>query len=124
MEMDHGEMIQLISQIGIPASMGVVMVWYLIKVIVPRQMETIDRQADKFKDALRSQQDAFNIALTLEQQVHREMLLSVTECIREQSSSTRETLQEVNRSTAELSQAVYKLYGKMGIPNGRSGNDH
>ena len=112
------EILQIVSQVGVPTTMAVVMVWYLIKVIVPKQMETIDRQADRFKDALRLQQDAFNNALQMEQKVHREMLTGVTECIREESSATRDTLQEVNRSTAELSQAVYKLYGRMGVNSG------
>lgn len=111
--------VQLALQVGVPATMGIIIVWYLIKVIIPKQMETIDKQSAMFKDALLSQQASFDAALRLEQQVHREMLQSVTETIRAESVLTRETLTELNRSTQALVVAVNRMYGQLGL-NGQS----
>ena len=108
-------LISMVAQVGVPATMGVVIVWYLIKVIVPKQMETIDKQSEVFKEALLSQQKANDAALRLEQQVHREMLHGVTQSIRDESVATRETLSELNRSTQALVVAVNKMYGRLGM---------
>ena len=112
--------IQLITQVGVPAGIGVVCVAYLIKVLIPKQMETIDRQAAQFQQALQSQQAAFDTALRLEAEVHREMLGVVTQTVRDQALATRETLNELNHSTKDLTKAVYKLYGHSGLNGDRT----
>lgn len=107
------EVATVIAQVGVPAGLGIIIVWYLIKVIIPKQMETIDKQADRFKDALMGQQQLFDQSLRLEQQVHREMLGIVVDELRAQSAATRETLNSLNRTTGEMSAVVHKLYGRM-----------
>ena len=111
-------LINLVLQVGVPAAIGLFCVVYLIKVIIPKQMDTIDRQAEIFKGALEKQQETFDTALKHEQQVHREMLSIITDTIREQSQYTRDTLNELDRSMKDMTKALYKLYGAIG-PNGK-----
>ncbi len=109
------EFLQMATQVGVPASIGVICVFYLIKVIIPKQMETIEKQTEAFTLALKQQQDAFDQAIRLEQETHKAMMVEYTNHLRSEAQATREALGELNRAVMEMTKAVYKLYGRSGL---------
>lgn len=102
--MDEAMMLDFIIRTGVPAGLGVVVVLYLLKVIIPEQQKT-------FREELAATRKTFEDALRTEQQLHQAMMNQVTQTIQSEGQQTRAALSALDNSTKTLSQTVYKLYG-------------
>ena len=94
-------------QAGIPAGLGVIVVMYLLKYLIPNQQAL-------FKQALTDQQAIFQTAISTEQQVHTASMEQLSGVLRDESTQTRQTISELSSQVQQLSEAVFKLYGKAG----------
>jgi len=102
--MSEAVLLDFIVRTGIPAALGVVVVLYLLKVIIPEQQKT-------FREELAATRKTFEDALRTEQQLHQAMMAQVTQTIQNEGQQTRAALASLDNSTKALSQTVYKLYG-------------
>ena len=104
-----------IIRTGVPAGLGVVVVLYLLKVIIPEMQKT-------FREEMAATRATFEGTLRSEQALHQTMMQQVTQTIQSESQQTRATLQSegqqtraaltsLDNTTKQLSQTVYKLYG-------------
>jgi len=104
-----------IIRTGVPAGLGVVVVMYLMKVIIPEMQRT-------FREEMASTRLTFENTLRSEQALHQTMMQQVTQTIQSENQQTRATMQSegqqtraaiqsLDNTTKQLSQTVYKLYG-------------
>lgn len=107
-------MLDFIVRTGIPAGLGVVVVMYLMRTIIPDMQQT-------FRDEMTASRQTFKDALESEQRVHSQMMQQITEAVRDESAQTRAAIKSLDDSTKELSQTVFKIYGATHGPEKRSG---
>lgn len=93
-----------IIRTGVPAGLGVVVVLYLLKVIIPEMQKT-------FREEMASTRETFQTALRTEQQAHQALMSQMAQTLQSEGQQTRATLQSLDNTTKQLSQTVYKLYG-------------
>jgi len=104
-----------IIRTGVPAGLGVVVVMYLLKVIIPEMQKT-------FREEMLAARTTFENTIRSEQALHQSMMQSVTQTIQNENQQTRAmmqsegqqtraTIQSLDNTTKQLSQTVYKLYG-------------
>jgi hypothetical protein len=89
---------------GVPAGLGVVVVMYLLKVIIPEMQKT-------FREEMAATRATFEATLRSEQTLHQAMMQQVTQTIQNEGVQTRAALTSLDNSTKALSQTVYKMYG-------------
>jgi hypothetical protein len=89
---------------GIPAGLGVVVVMYLLRSIIPEMQKT-------FREEMAASRKTFEDALANEQRTHQALMQQVTQTLQSEGQQTRATLQSLDNTTKQLSQTVYKLYG-------------
>ena len=110
--MDASEVLKWGSQIGIPAVMGVMLVMYLVKALIPRLLSSMDKQAESFKESLVEERKDFMATLRTVEQSHQEVARGLADAIREEHQETRASLKELTRQTNQLTAAIYELYGR------------
>lgn len=104
-----------ILRTGVPAGLGVVVVMYLLKVIIPEMQRT-------FREEMASTRATFENTIKSEQALHQAMMQQVTQTIQNEGQQTRAALTSegqqtraaltsLDTTTKQLSQTVYKLYG-------------
>lgn len=96
--------LDFIVRTGVPAGLGVVVVMYLLKTIIPEMQRT-------FREEMAASRKTFEDALKAEQTTHQALMQQVTQAIQSEAQQTRVTLQNLDNTTRQLSQTVYKLYG-------------
>jgi hypothetical protein len=96
--------LDFIVRTGVPAGLGVVVVMYLLKTIIPEMQRT-------FRDEMAASRKTFEDSLKAEQATHQALMQQVTQTIQSEAQQTRVTLQNLDTTTKQLSQTVYKLYG-------------
>jgi hypothetical protein len=112
------EVLNFLLQAGLPAGLGVLVVYYLLQHHLPREQAM-------YSESLRAQQDTFKDALTSEQKVHGELMTQLTEQHKESLSVLRDTfvdehnrtrvaLDRLSEQTSKLSEAVFTLRGQEG----------
>ena len=97
-------LLDFIIRTGIPAGLGVVVVMYLLRTILPEMQRT-------FREEMAASRNTFENALKAEQVVHQTLMKQVTATLQQEGERTRQTLQSLDTTTKQLSQTVYKLYG-------------
>jgi DNA anti-recombination protein RmuC len=97
-------MLDFLVRTGIPAGLGVVVVIYLLRSIIPEMQKT-------FRDEMAATRKTFEDSLRAEQATHQTLMKQVTDTLSSEGAQTRATLQSLDQSTRQLSQNVYKLYG-------------
>lgn len=102
--MSDAAMLDFIVRTGIPAGLGVVVVMYLLKTLIPEMQRT-------FREELAATRKTFEDSLKAEQQLHTSLMAQVTQTIQNEGEQTRATLTNLDNTTKKLSEAVYKLYG-------------
>ena len=104
---------------GIPAGLGVVVVMYLLRSIIPEMQKT-------FREEMAASRKTFEDTIKAEQETHKALMAQVTQTIQSEGQQTRATLQNLDNTTKQLSQTVYKLYGHsmtaFEVVNGGSGS--
>jgi regulator of protease activity HflC (stomatin/prohibitin superfamily) len=104
---------------GIPAGLGVVVVMYLLRSIIPEMQKT-------FREEMAASRKTFEDTIKAEQETHKALMAQVTQTIQSEGQQTRTTLQNLDNTTKQLSQTVYKLYGHsmtaFEVVNGGSGS--
>ena len=93
-----------IIRTGVPAGLGVIVVLYLLKVIIPEMQKT-------FREEMAATRATFENTLKSEQSLHQAMMQQVTQTIQSEGQQTRAALTSLDNTTKQLSQTVYKLYG-------------
>jgi hypothetical protein len=93
-----------IVKAGVPAGIGVVLIWYLLRHIIPSQQKA-------FQDSMEKAQTTFKEVLTLEHEQCSRAFGGVSDTIRDESKQTRKVLDKVAAKTDDLAKAVHKLYG-------------
>jgi hypothetical protein len=120
--MTEAQLLDFIVRTGIPAGLGVVVVMYLLRSIIPEMQKT-------FRDEMAASRKTFEDALLNEQKTHQALMQQVTQTLQNESQQTRATLASLDASTRQLSQTVYKLYGhsmtafEVSVGNGSNGSD-
>ena len=102
--MSDAAMLDFIVRTGIPAGLGVVVVMYLLKTIIPEMQRT-------FREEMAASRKTFEESLLNEQRTHQVLMQQVTQTFQSEGEQTRATLQSLDTTTKKLSEAVYKLYG-------------
>jgi hypothetical protein len=85
--------LDFIVKTGIPAGLGVVVVMYLLKVIIPEQQRL-------FRETIKSEQDT-----------HKAIMDRITSVIENEGAQTRSTLASLDTTIRNHTEAVYKMYG-------------
>ena len=85
--------LDFIVKTGLPAGLGVVVVMYLLKVIIPEQQRL-------FRDTIKS-----------EQETHKSLMDRLTTVIENEGAQTRNTLNNLDNTIKNHTEAVYKMYG-------------
>lgn len=123
-----------IVQAGIPAALGVIIVFYLLRYHIPRlettfsetmkaQMTASQESNKGFQEAMKQQATECKEMVTSVTSDHKTALEGLTETIREQGKAaaeqrklegerTRATLHDLSQCSEKLTEAVFKLYGK------------
>ncbi|MCH9834762.1 hypothetical protein K0U83_03835 [bacterium] len=112
------EILNFLIQAGLPAGLGVIVVYYLLQHHLPREQAL-------YSESLKSQQVTFREALLSEQKIHSELMkqLSVQhrdsltflrDSFVDEHTRTRVALDRLSEQTAKLSEAVFTLQGKGG----------
>jgi hypothetical protein len=96
--------LDFIVRTGVPAGLGVVVVMYLLKTIIPEMQKT-------FREEMAASRKTFEDTIRAEQETHKALMSQVTQTIQNEGQQTRATLQNLDNTTKQLSQTVYKLYG-------------
>ena len=96
--------LDFIVRTGVPAGLGVVVVMYLLKTIIPEMQRT-------FREEMAASRKTFEDTIKAEQETHKSLMAQVTQTIQSEGQQTRATLQNLDNTTKQLSQTVYKLYG-------------
>jgi len=102
--MSEAALLDFIVRTGIPAGLGVVVVMYLLRSIIPEMQKT-------FRDEMAASRKTFEDALANEQRTHQALMQQVTQTLQSEGQQTRATLASLDATTKQLSQTVYKLYG-------------
>jgi hypothetical protein len=102
--MSDAVMLDFLVRTGIPAGLGVVIVLYLLRVIIPDMQRT-------FRDEMAATRKTFEDALKAEQQTHQNLMAQVTQTFQSEGQQTRATLSKLDRTASDLQASVYKLYG-------------
>jgi regulator of protease activity HflC (stomatin/prohibitin superfamily) len=102
--MTEAMLLDFLVRTGIPAGLGVVVVLYLMRSIIPEMQKT-------FREEMAAARETFQTALKAEQQAHQALMQQVTQTLQSEGQQTRATLQSLDNTTKQLSQTVYKLYG-------------
>jgi len=97
-------MLDFLVRTGIPAGLGVFIVSYLLRVIIPDMQRT-------FREEMQATRKTFEDALKSEQLTHQSMMAQVTQTLQTEGQQTRATLAKLDRTASELQATVYKLYG-------------
>jgi len=97
-------MLDFVVRTGVPAGLGVVVVMYLLKTIIPEMQKT-------FRDEMAATRKTFEDSLRSEQTTHQALMKQVTDTLAAEGAQTRATLASLDTTTKQLSQTVYKLYG-------------
>lgn len=109
------EILQFLVQAGIPAGLGVLVVYYLLQVHLPREQQL-------YADSLKAQQDTFRATIAAEQKVHGELMTRLTEqhtdslsqlrdSFSDEHARTRSSLDRLSEHTSRLSEAIFRLQG-------------
>lgn len=109
------EMLQFLIQAGLPAGLGVFIVYYLLQVYLPREQQL-------YQETLNSQQKTFRDALAAEQKTHTELMVQLSYqnqdslnqlriAFADEHGRTRSSLDKLSEQTARLSEAVFRLQG-------------
>jgi hypothetical protein len=85
--------LDLLVRTGVPAGLGVFVVMYLLKVIIPQQQQL-------FRDTIKSEQDT-----------HRSIMDRIAATVESEGSQTRATLNNLDTTIKKHTEAVYKMYG-------------
>lgn len=108
-------MLQFLIQAGIPAGLGVFVVYYLLQVHMPREQKM-------YVDTLKAQQKTFRDAISSEQRVHTDLMQQLTEqhtdslaqlrdAFTDEHTRTRAALDRLTNQTERLSEAIFRLQG-------------
>jgi len=97
-------MLDFLVKTGIPAGLGVVIVMYLIRVIIPGMQQT-------FKDEMAEARKTFRETIKSEQETHAALMKQVSDTIKDEGTQTRSAIRALDGSTRELTQVVFKMYG-------------
>ena len=89
---------------GIPAGLGVVIVMYLIRVIIPGMQQT-------FREEMSDARKTFRDTIKSEQDLHASLMKQVSDTIKDEGAQTRSAIRALDGSTRELTQVVFKMYG-------------
>lgn len=98
------ELADFLVKTGIPAGLGVIVVMYLLKVIIPDMQKT-------FREEMAESRKTFKEALKSEQETHSSLMKAMSDTVKDESAQTRVAIGTLNESTRELTQVVFKMYG-------------
>lgn len=112
------EILNFLIQAGLPAGLGVIVVYYLLRYHLPREQAL-------YSESLKSQQNTFREALLSEQKIHSELMKQLSiqhrdsltflrDSFVDEHTRTRVALDRLSEQTAKLSEAVFTLQGKGG----------
>jgi len=102
--MSEAVLLDFLVRTGIPAGLGVVVVMYLLRSIIPEMQKT-------FREEMAASRKTFEDSLRAEQATHQNLMKQVTDTLQSEGQQTRATLASLDATTKQLSQTVYKLYG-------------
>ena len=103
-------------QAGLPAGLGVFIVFYLLKYMIPGQQqifrESLTELQSTFRDALKTEQTTHSADLRSLAEEHRATLDQLRSSMLAESQHTRQAIDALALQTGKLSEAVFKLYGR------------
>ncbi len=103
-------------QAGVPAGLGVFIVFYLLKYMIPGQQdmfrESLTELQGTFRDALKTEQATHSADLRSMSEEHRATLDQVRSSMLTEGQQTRQAIDALALQTGKLSEAVFKLYGR------------
>jgi hypothetical protein len=103
-------------QAGVPAGLGVFIVFYLLKYMIPGQQEMFKQSLsdlqDTFRDTLQGEQKTHSADLKNVANEHREAMRQLRDTLITEGQQTRQALSALTLQTGNLSEAVFKLYGQ------------
>lgn len=102
--MTEAQLLDFVVRTGIPAGLGVVVVMYLLRSIIPDMQKT-------FRDEMAASRKTFEDTIRTEQETHKHLMSQVTQTLQSEGQQTRAALASLDSTTKQLSQTVYKLYG-------------
>jgi len=102
--MSDAALLDFMVRTGIPAGLGVVVVMYLLRFIIPEMQKT-------FREEMAASRKTFEDTIRAEQETHKHLMAQVTQTIQSEGQQTRAALTNLDNTTKQLSQTVYKLYG-------------
>jgi len=109
------EMLQFFIQSGIPAGLGVFIIYYLLQFYLPREQslyqEMLKSQQKTFRDAITSEQKTHTELMTQLGTQHRDSLQQLRDAFADEHGRTRSSLDKLSEQTARLSEAVFRLQG-------------
>lgn len=103
--------LDFVVKTGIPAGLGVVVVMYLLRTIIPEMQRT-------FREEMAATRATFRETLKSEQDTHAALMKQVSDTIKEEGTQTRAAIRSLDGSTRELTQVVFKMYGASQQHNG------
>ena len=97
---------------GVPAGLGVVIVMYLLRVIIPAQQRA-------FANEMAESRKLFRESLENEQRTHMALMGTLTEAMKSEGKQTRAAIDRLNDTSMKLNEVVFKMYGSVtALPNG------
>lgn len=112
------DVLNFILQAGLPAGLGVIVVYYLLQHHLPREQalysESLKSQQVTFREALLSEQKTHSDLMQQLSTQHRDSLTVLRESFIDEHTRTRVALDRLSEQTAKLSEAVFTLQGKGG----------
>jgi len=106
-------MLQFLIQAGIPAGLGVFVVYYLLQVHLPREqkmyVQSLKSQQATFRDALSSEQKIHSELMTRLTEQHTDNLVQLRESFADEHGRTRSALDRLSNQTERLSEAIFRL---------------
>ena len=97
-------MLDLLLKAGIPAGLGVFVVVYLIRVLIPGQQRM-------FTSEMEASRKTFEKALENEQNTHSLMMTTLTATLIAEGAQTRAAIDRLNQTSLRLTEVVHKMSG-------------
>ena len=109
------EMLQFLIQAGLPAGLGVFVVYYLLQVHLPREQQmyvsTLKSQQDTFREAISTEQETHSELMTHLTEQHTDNLVQLREAFVDEHTRTRSALDRLSNQTERLTEAIFRLQG-------------
>jgi hypothetical protein len=97
---------------GVPAGLGVFIVMYLLRVIIPAQQKA-------FTNEMAESRKLFRDVMESEQRSHTALIGTLTEAMKAEGKQTRGSIDRLNDTSMKLHEVVFKMYGSVATPGDR-----